>query len=104
MSVNYSSFEIILYFQYILDVVGDTAKGIYRSGSIPLIRPLSSGQQSYDTKPLEWPLTEPMIKLEAMDQACFLHFLFFKRIRVKVNSHKIVNKLRCIQRACYSHS
>ncbi|XP_071122788.1 uncharacterized protein [Mytilus edulis] len=55
-------------YSYILDVVGDTAKGIYRSGSIPLIRPLSSGQQSYDTKPLEWPLTEPMIKMEAMDQ------------------------------------
>ncbi|XP_052067277.1 uncharacterized protein LOC127706661 [Mytilus californianus] len=55
-------------YSYILDVVGDTAGGIYRSGAIPLSRPLSSGQQSYDTKPLEWPLTEPMIKLEAMDQ------------------------------------
>lgn len=41
---------------------------MYKSGAMPLLRPLSSGQQSYDTKPMEWPLTEPLIKLEAIDQ------------------------------------
>ncbi|CAC5385055.1 XDH [Mytilus coruscus] len=55
-------------YSYFLEVLGDTAGSKYRSGAIPLQRPLSSGQQSYDTKPMEWPLTEPLMKLEAMNQ------------------------------------
>ncbi|CAC5385057.1 XDH [Mytilus coruscus] len=77
--------------EYILDVVGDTAGGIYRSGAIPLSRPFSSGQQSYDTKPLEWPLTEPMIKLEAMDQACFL-----QGMNVETSTQWIDNSQRAV--------
>ena len=31
-------------------------------------RPVSSGTQSYDTKKIEWPVTEPLKKLEANAQ------------------------------------
>ncbi|XP_063399739.1 xanthine dehydrogenase/oxidase-like [Mytilus trossulus] len=55
-------------YSYFLEVLGDTVGSKFRSGALPLQRPLSSGQQSYDTKPMEWPLTEPLIKLEAMNQ------------------------------------
>lgn len=55
-------------YTYILEVIGSAAGALYRSGALPLSRPLSSGQQSYDTKPMEWPLTEPLMKLEAMNQ------------------------------------
>ncbi|XP_052067278.1 uncharacterized protein LOC127706662 [Mytilus californianus] len=68
-SVRYRKNVAIGYlYSFILEAVGDTAGAIYKSGAIPLLRPLSSGQQSYDTKPMEWPLTEPLIKLEALDQ------------------------------------
>ncbi|CAG2229856.1 XDH [Mytilus edulis] len=55
-------------YTYFLEVLGNTAGSKFRSGAMPLQRPLSSGQQSYDTKPMEWPLTEPLMKLEAMNQ------------------------------------
>ncbi|CAG2217137.1 XDH [Mytilus edulis] len=68
-SVGYRKNVAIGYlYSFILEAVGDTAGAIYKSGAMPLLRPLSSGQQSYDTKPMEWPLTEPLIKLEAIDQ------------------------------------
>ncbi|XP_048729395.2 xanthine dehydrogenase-like isoform X2 [Ostrea edulis] len=58
-----------LFYRFVLDVVGNKAASPFRSGALPLARPLSSGQQSYDTKPIEWPLTEPMTKVEAINQA-----------------------------------
>lgn len=51
-----------------LDVLGNKAGSVFRSGSVPLTRPLSSGKQSYDTIPIEWPLTQPMTKVEAINQ------------------------------------
>ncbi|XP_064601079.1 LOW QUALITY PROTEIN: xanthine dehydrogenase-like [Liolophura sinensis] len=41
----------------------------YVSGGNNLVRPVSSGQQSYDTQKMEWPITEPLPKLEAKAQA-----------------------------------
>ncbi|XP_022343245.2 uncharacterized protein LOC111136587 [Crassostrea virginica] len=58
-----------LFYRMVLDVLGNKAASVFRSGSTPLLRPLSSGRQTYDTKPLEWPLTEPMTKVEAINQA-----------------------------------
>ncbi|CAG2214889.1 XDH [Mytilus edulis] len=55
-------------YSYFLEVLGDNVASKLRSGAMPLQRPLSSGQQSYDTKPMEWPLTEPLMKVEAMNQ------------------------------------
>ena len=54
-------------FQYFLQVLGNTAGTRYRSGRTVLhdVRPLSSGTQTYDTKHIEWPLTQPLKKLEA---------------------------------------
>lgn len=40
----------------------------YKSGGYPLERPISSGIQTYDTKKQEWPVTEPLTKLEGKYQ------------------------------------
>ena len=54
-------------------MLGTAAGARYRSGSTVLhdTRPLSSGTQSYDTKKVEWPLNEPLKKLEADIQVCY---------------------------------
>ena len=54
--------------QFALEVVGDLADVRYRSAVGSLIRPLSSGQQTFPTKPENYPLTKPMPKLESMIQ------------------------------------
>ena len=53
--------------QFFLRCLGNDAGDRYRSGSTVLhdIRPLSSGTQSYDTKKVDWPVDEPLKKLEA---------------------------------------
>lgn len=38
------------------------------SGSSLIARPLSSGQQTYDTIPANYPLTQPIMKVEALIQ------------------------------------
>lgn len=58
----------IVDWQFVLDVLGNKAGSVFRSGSVPLTRPLSSGKQTYDTIPIEWPLTQPMTKVEAINQ------------------------------------
>uniref|UniRef100_K1Q8Q7 Xanthine dehydrogenase n=1 Tax=Magallana gigas TaxID=29159 RepID=K1Q8Q7_MAGGI len=58
-----------LFYRFVLDVLGNKAGSVFRSGSVPLSRPLSSGKQTYDTIPIEWPLTQPMTKVEAINQA-----------------------------------
>uniref|UniRef100_A0A1B0GL14 Xanthine dehydrogenase n=2 Tax=Lutzomyia longipalpis TaxID=7200 RepID=A0A1B0GL14_LUTLO len=40
----------------------------YQSGITPILRPISSGTQTYDTIPQNYPLTEPVMKLEALIQ------------------------------------
>ncbi|XP_060599195.1 uncharacterized protein LOC132752826 [Ruditapes philippinarum] len=56
-----------LLYKFVLRVLGNTASYQYRSATTVLhdIRPLSSGVQSYDTNKQEWPLNEPLKKLEA---------------------------------------
>uniref|UniRef100_A0A182JFA6 Indole-3-acetaldehyde oxidase n=1 Tax=Anopheles atroparvus TaxID=41427 RepID=A0A182JFA6_ANOAO len=44
------------------------ANPMVRSGGSPLQRPVSTGSQSYDTYPSNWPLTQAMPKLEAIHQ------------------------------------
>jgi len=52
----------------VLGVYGKSADPRVQTGASPLERPLSSGTQSYDTKKQEWPLTEPLLKLEGKVQ------------------------------------
>ena len=54
-------------FQYFLYVIGNNAGARLRSAPTVLhdVRALSSGTQSYDSNRLEWPLSEPVKKLEA---------------------------------------
>ena len=56
-----------MYLQYFLRVLGTTAGVRFRSGSTVLhdSRPLSSGTQTYDTHKIEWPVNQPLQKLEA---------------------------------------
>ncbi|KAL4225423.1 hypothetical protein ACF0H5_016113 [Mactra antiquata] len=69
-----------LLYKYFLYVMGDSAGFRFRSGFEVLhdTRPLSSGVQTYDTNKQEWPLNEPLKKLEANVQvgniACTLIF------------------------------
>ncbi|XP_060607441.1 uncharacterized protein LOC132759647 [Ruditapes philippinarum] len=66
------SLALSLFYKFVLHIVGDEAGMKFRSATSQLYydRPISSGQQSYDTNKIEWPVTEPMKKLEANAQAC----------------------------------
>ncbi|XP_021379046.1 xanthine dehydrogenase-like [Mizuhopecten yessoensis] len=56
------------FYRFVLDVLGEAAPARLRTGAKALTRPLSSGLQSYDTKTMEWPLTQPMTKVLALNQ------------------------------------
>lgn len=91
-----------LFYRFVLDVLGNKAGSAFRSGSVPLTRPLSSGKQTYDTIPMEWPLTQPMTKVEAINQAsgravyindiagqpgeCFAEFVLSTEANAKIQS------------------
>ncbi|KAL5006950.1 hypothetical protein ScPMuIL_015756 [Solemya velum] len=62
------SLALSLFYRYVLSVLGDKVGLRFRSGASPLTRPLSSGQQSYGTKKIEWPLTQPLPKLGSILQ------------------------------------
>lgn len=62
---------ILCFFQFVLSVCIDKVGQRYRSGATGLSRPVSTGQQTYDTNKMEWPLTEPLMKLEARAQVRF---------------------------------
>ncbi|WAR01988.1 XDH-like protein [Mya arenaria] len=55
---------------FVLNLVGVEAGLPYRSGASELYwtRPISSGVQTYDTVPVEYPVTQPLKKLEANAQ------------------------------------
>ncbi|KAL4223518.1 hypothetical protein ACF0H5_016989 [Mactra antiquata] len=63
---------LALFYKFVLHVIGDEAGFKYRSGQTQLYldRPISSGQQTYDTNKTMWPVTEPVQKIEANAQAC----------------------------------
>lgn len=39
------------------------------SAAVPYVRPLSSGVESYQTDPTQYPVTQPLTKLSALQQA-----------------------------------
>ena len=58
----------LLPLQFYLSCVIDKVDVRVKSAGVPYVRPLSSGQQSYDSVPAEYPVTEPMPKLSALQQ------------------------------------
>ncbi|XP_053383995.1 uncharacterized protein LOC123535767 isoform X2 [Mercenaria mercenaria] len=68
-SVKYRmDLAVALFYRFVLHLYGRKADKRLQSGAFPLERPLSSGKQSYGTKKDEWPLTEPLHKLEGKAQ------------------------------------
>lgn len=61
---------IALFYRFCLNTAPLTKKVRYefRSGATAIDRPLSSGTQSFDTSQNLWPLTEPVLKNEALIQ------------------------------------
>nr|KAG5688435.1 hypothetical protein BaRGS_001852 [Batillaria attramentaria] len=50
---------------FVLSIMPDKVAQRYQSGATQLVRPVSSGVQTFDTNKAEWPLNEPMPKLDA---------------------------------------
>lgn len=63
------------FLQFVLFVLGDHVPPQLMSGGSSLTRPLASGIQTYDTKTLEWPVTEPVSKAEGLNQVQFQPFV-----------------------------
>uniref|UniRef100_A0A1Y9H2G4 FAD-binding PCMH-type domain-containing protein n=1 Tax=Anopheles dirus TaxID=7168 RepID=A0A1Y9H2G4_9DIPT len=62
---------VALYYKFLLNVAPDgtvLVKPSFRSGGSVLERPLSSGQQTFDTYERNWPLTKNIPKIEALAQ------------------------------------
>ncbi|XP_068702018.1 xanthine dehydrogenase/oxidase-like [Montipora foliosa] len=59
------SVAIGLFYKFYLYLLGDKASARVRSAAEEFIRPVSSGIQSYDSQPKEYPLTKPMTKISA---------------------------------------
>ncbi len=59
---------MLIYFQFVLAIIGDEAAPEFRSGALNLERKIMSGKQDYDTDPNEWPVNQPTIKVEARAQ------------------------------------
>lgn len=62
------SVAIGLFYKFYLSLLGDKASARVKSAAEKFTRPVSSGTQSYDTQPQEYPLTKPMTKLSAKAQ------------------------------------
>ncbi|XP_026741819.1 xanthine dehydrogenase-like [Trichoplusia ni] len=56
-----------LFYKAVLSLYPD-ASPRYKSGGIPLSRPISRGTQTYETDKTLWPLNQPVPKLEALSQ------------------------------------
>ncbi|XP_071116536.1 uncharacterized protein [Haliotis cracherodii] len=56
---------VSLFYKYVLGVCGEKAAKRFQSGGTNLIRPVSSGTQTYDSRKDEYPLTKPMTKMDA---------------------------------------
>ncbi|XP_066997187.2 xanthine dehydrogenase [Anabrus simplex] len=57
-----------LFYKYFLSLASHKAKERNRSGGTMLVRPVSSGKQDYQTDKTEWPLNQPIPKVEALVQ------------------------------------
>ncbi|XP_063842980.1 xanthine dehydrogenase/oxidase-like isoform X2 [Scylla paramamosain] len=54
-----------LLYKMVLGVLGDSASSAMVSGASDLVRPLSSGQQTFPENPEAWPVGKPVTKVEA---------------------------------------
>ncbi|XP_055348665.1 uncharacterized protein LOC129595632 [Paramacrobiotus metropolitanus] len=63
-----TSLSCCLFYKFVLEIVGDYADPVFRSAVGNIARPLSSGTQAFDTKQEEWPLTQPIPKIESLAQ------------------------------------
>ena len=63
MDVIYDCFP-----KFVLSAAGDRAAPKLRSGGVGLKREVSRGQQTYSTDPAEYPIGEPVQKLEGKAQ------------------------------------
>jgi hypothetical protein len=68
----------IYLFQFVLSLFPPGLPARLISGGKDLVRPLSSGTQKFDTDTTEWPLTEPIPKLEALAQCSGKRHSHFK--------------------------
>ncbi|XP_073981070.1 uncharacterized protein isoform X1 [Rhodnius prolixus] len=59
---------VSLFYRFVLSVNPEQVNERYRTGCNNLQRPLSSGKQEYVTNKAEWPLTQPMPKMESLIQ------------------------------------
>ena len=55
--------------QFYLSCILDKVNPRVHSAAIPYVRPLSSGVESYQTDPTQYPVTQPLTKLSALQQA-----------------------------------
>ncbi|KAG1648953.1 Xanthine dehydrogenase [Nymphon striatum] len=60
---------VSLLYKFILGVIGESVSSKYQSGGTDMERPLSGGHRSYFTNEVEWPLTQPVQKLECSGEA-----------------------------------
>ncbi|XP_055352621.1 uncharacterized protein LOC129598648 isoform X2 [Paramacrobiotus metropolitanus] len=63
-----ASLSCCLFYKFVLEIVGDYADPVFRSAVGNIARPLSFGTQAFDTKQEEWPLTQPIPKIESLAQ------------------------------------
>ena len=56
---------VLVKFQFYVVALGDQASPQVRSAGSSLVRHVSSGEQSYETKPENYPVTQPLTKLAA---------------------------------------
>ena len=62
------SLAVSLFYKFALELVGDLADARYKTAVGSLLRPVSSGSQSFETKQENWPITQATPKLESMVQ------------------------------------
>ncbi|XP_055352624.1 uncharacterized protein LOC129598650 [Paramacrobiotus metropolitanus] len=62
------SLALSLFYKFALEATGNTAAERYRSAVGYLLRPVSRGLQTYPTKKENWPLTQPIPKIESLAQ------------------------------------
>jgi len=58
-----------LFYKFFLHTLGDAASPQVQSGALNLERGLSQGQQSFETDEAQWPISQPVEKLEGKYQA-----------------------------------
>ncbi|XP_070198779.1 xanthine dehydrogenase/oxidase-like [Littorina saxatilis] len=59
-----------LFYKFVLNTCADKCQKRYQSGGTGLYRPVSSAVQTFDSRKEEWPLNQPMTKLDAAYQVC----------------------------------